>query len=90
MAKTKKQNIKNVMIGRFFKEKRIEASLSQVYIASSLGYDSPQMVSNWERGLCAPPYDALKKIVELYGLSKKDVVEIFSDATKEELKALLK
>jgi transcriptional regulator with XRE-family HTH domain len=61
--------------GEFLKQKRLKAGLSQSEVAELLGYSSPQFVSNFERGLCAPPLPALRLLVKAYGLSINDLVK---------------
>jgi hypothetical protein len=62
--------------GDYLKEKRVKANLSQAEVAEELGYSSPQFVSNFERGLCTPPLSALKQMLSLYNISKKEMVEL--------------
>jgi transcriptional regulator with XRE-family HTH domain len=59
-----KEKLKPLSI--FLREKRRLAGLSQSAVAKKLGYTTPQFVSNWERGLAAPPISALRKISTLY------------------------
>lgn len=61
-------------LGEYFQSKRIASGISQKDVAGKLGYSSPQFVSNWERGLCAPPTEALTTLIRLYDLSAKEVV----------------
>ena len=62
-------------IGRYLKEKREKASLTQLDVARHLDYTSPQFVSNWERGVSLPPIDVLPKLAGLYGVSAKEMVD---------------
>lgn len=50
------------------KEARQKKALTQSEIAKHLGYNTPQFVSNWERGLSAPPIESLKQISEILEL----------------------
>jgi len=61
-------------IGEYLKEKRIKKGLSQIDVAKVLDCKS-QFISNWERGLCTPPWDYLKTIVRMYGISEKEIME---------------
>lgn len=63
-------------MGRFLKSKRVEAGLTQLELADKLKLSS-QMVSNWERGLCAPPSSSLKKLTALLNVEKEDMLSIF-------------
>ena len=40
-------------------------------------YYSPQFVSNFERGLCAPPLNKMKTLVQLYAMNSEEV-QIFN------------
>ena len=69
--------IRNKSVGRFFKTARDRAGLTQMMLAKELGYTSPQFVSNWERGLCSPPFWALAKIVKLTKVPASAVKEVY-------------
>ncbi len=45
---------------------RKSVQLSQADVSRKLGYSTPQFVSSWERGVSAPPVDAVKKLADLY------------------------
>ena len=74
-------------LGEYLQVKRIKAELSQGFVANKLGYSSPQFISNFERGLCAPPLNKLKMLVHLYGLNGEEVLRLM---LKEEEKRLRK
>ena len=63
-------------LGNYLKRKREQQSLTQGQVAEVLGYLSPQFVSNFERGLCTPPLEALRVLVELYKIPEKEIVRI--------------
>ena len=65
-----------VVLGGFLQAKRLKANLSQGEVATKLGYSSPQFISNFERGLCAPPLTKLKLIVKLYDLNPDELVRL--------------
>ena len=58
-------------------------------MAKSLGYNSPQFISNWERGLAAPLMVMLVKIIELLSLDKQEVYELLMSEREKELRAAL-
>lgn len=64
------------VLGEFLQARRIKAGLSQGDVATKLGYSSPQFISNFERGLCAPPLNKLKMLLQLYGLSGDEVLKL--------------
>lgn len=63
-------------LANFLKEKRIRAGLSQKEVAEKLGYSTAQFVSNWERGLSAPPVETLKVIAEMYNVDLDEVFHV--------------
>lgn len=63
-------------LANFLKEKRIRAGLSQKEVAEKLGYSTAQFVSNWERGLSAPPVETLKLIAEMYNIDLDEVFQV--------------
>jgi transcriptional regulator with XRE-family HTH domain len=76
---------KYVTIGSYLKDKRENAGLSQGDVKMLLGYKSPQLISDWERGICGPPRDALSKIVKAYKIKSRDLIDLFLSAEREEL-----
>lgn len=62
-------------LGLYFKEMRKKAGLSQVDVAQKLGYSSAQFVSNWERGLAAPPLEKLSTIIKIYNGNPNEVFQ---------------
>ena len=63
-------------LGNYLKIKREKAGVSQNKLAFRLGYTSPQFVSNWERGLAAPPPKALRKLVSVLSISERELLKI--------------
>ena len=66
-------------IGHKFKAYREDVGLSQLEVATKLGYSSAQYVSNIERGLSAPPADKLGKFVKIFRLNGRQAEEIKDD-----------
>ena len=64
------------VLGEFLQAHRIKSGLSQGDVATKLGYSSPQFISNFERGLCAPPLNKLKLLVNLYDLNGEELVRL--------------
>lgn len=56
------------LLANFLRTHREKAGFSQADVAQKLGYSTPQFVSNWERGISAPPFNALKKLAVLYSI----------------------
>lgn len=63
-------------LGAYLREKRIDSGYTQAELASSLGDVHSQFVSNWERGLCAPPGHSLQKLIELLKLNREKLVDV--------------
>ena len=76
--------IKNVIIGQTLQQKRESLALTRSEVAEKLGL-LPQFVANWERGQCLPPKKILNDLIKVYKLSKKDIVKLYTAATKAAL-----
>ena len=63
-------------LGKYLKKQRVLAGYSQGDIGKKLGYSSPQFISNFERGNCAPPLVALKTLVNLYKMNVEEVIDL--------------
>ena len=77
----------------FLKDARVKAGLQQKDVADALGYTSVQFVSNWERGLRAPPGKTLIRLAKMYKISIDDLYQILLEErisqTKKELQDML-
>lgn len=76
MAQQTALQLKFEMIGTFLRQKRKEAGLTQGEVAKELGYTSPQFISNYERGLCAPAFDAYPRLMNMYKIPKEDMLQL--------------
>jgi transcriptional regulator with XRE-family HTH domain len=76
-------------LGSFLKLRRVSKGLSQNDVSHKLGYSSAQFVSNWERGVSAPPVDKLGDLIGLYGIPQKDFVKFMLGLHEKELKKAL-
>ena len=74
-------------IGALIREHRIKSNLSQLDVARELGYESPQFVSMFERGLCKIPYETIGHLIVLLGLPERKTLEILVEAYKAEINA---
>lgn len=77
--------IKNNILGTYLKEQRLKRALSQSDLASALKYESPQYISDWERGVSAPP---LKKLFPLSRILHVKADVIFQLLLKSSLQKL--
>lgn len=76
-------------IGDFFRDKRVDAGLTQADVANALGLSTGQFISNWERGISAPPMDYLPKLVKLYKVNKAQLVALYTAEQERYIKAVL-
>ncbi|WII72777.1 helix-turn-helix transcriptional regulator [Bdellovibrio sp. 22V] len=62
--------------GDFLKKSREAQNLSQKDVASFFEYNTPQFISNWERGLSLPPVPTIRKLAKLYKISAEKLFEL--------------
>lgn len=74
-------------LGNYLKNKRVEAKLTQRKLASSLGNMNSQFVSNWERGLCAPPSHCFQKLIDMLKLNRDNLVKIMLEDSRMVIEA---
>lgn len=63
-------------LGQYLKRSRNDAKLTQAELAESLGDVHIQFVSNWERGLCAPPNHCFQKLISVLDLDREKLVKV--------------
>lgn len=63
--------------GKFLKQARTNAGLSQTFVAKHFNLQGPQFISNFERGTCYPSDKMLKGLFELYKLDTQDQATYF-------------
>lgn len=68
-------------LGTYLKEKRIQNELTQHELSSTLKLHS-QFVSNWERGLCAPPSHSFEKLIEKLKINREELVDAMLEDSK--------
>lgn len=78
------------LLGEFLQTKRKAAGFSQLEISEKLGYSTPQFISNWERGVAAPPITIIKRIAQLYNISADELFEVVLSAKVQEVTKDLK
>ncbi|MEQ1875682.1 MAG: helix-turn-helix transcriptional regulator [Bdellovibrionia bacterium] len=76
--KKEKSRTKHDNLGTFLQEARTRSNLSQWDVAKKLGYTSPQFISNLERGISSPPLKVLKVLVDMYGISSKELLDVIT------------
>lgn len=70
-------------IGKYLKQKRKEAKLSQGHVGYEMGYCTSQFISNIERDIALPPLKSIKDYCEILLMSKKDRNELEDMFLKE-------
>lgn len=78
--------MKNISLSDYLKDKRVKAGFTQMDVANHLGYTSAQFISNWERGISAPPVETLKKISSFYGLKLEEVYTVVLETSIRDIK----
>jgi transcriptional regulator with XRE-family HTH domain len=84
--KMKSEKNKNTL-GIFLKESRLKRHLSQNDVATALRYDSPQYVSDWERGVSSPPMKKLVQISHVLHVSADRIFQLLVESAKQKLEA---
>ena len=87
-AKTKKLK-KQIKLGEFIKQMRLDRGYSQAELAVNLGYMSPQFISDWERGISSPPVKKLPELASLLDVKTDVIFNLLVDLAKEQLVASL-
>jgi transcriptional regulator with XRE-family HTH domain len=73
-----------------WKNLREKAGLTQRQVSDSLGYSTPQFISNVERGRCRFPVQKLPRIKKLYRLSTDQMIDLVLSEEKALLKKVFK
>ena len=79
-------DLRRRIVGRFLREKRLKASLTQWDVAHHLQYSTAQFISNWERGVSLPPLESLPKLAGLFGIPGKEIIDVMSHYQEQMLK----
>lgn len=74
-------------MARFLRVKRQELKLSQVGLASNLGWDTKQaqFLSNIERGICQFPVRYIKKLSETLQVNEETIIDLMAQDYKSNL-----
>ncbi len=73
-------------LSTFLRTARAKAGLSQQEVSKKLGFTGPQFVSNWERGLAAPPLTCLKKLAQMYDVDSEAVFQMILSEVEAEMR----
>ena len=85
MAKKYKIARNFLPLGNYLKDMREAKKLSQREVSDKLGYSSAQFISNFERGIAAPPLRKLKVLIDLYGLSLPKTLDLMLLCEKDRI-----
>lgn len=73
-------------LSQYLKKIRTKAGLTQKDLSSILNYSSPQFVSNWERGISAPPTKVLPLIADACGVGGEELSRTFCEFKMEQVR----
>ncbi len=76
-TKLSKAKFDSEAFGNYLRNLREKRRISQGEVAEVLGYKSPQFISNWERGIAAPPLKTLIKLAEIYNVEAEVLYKNF-------------
>lgn len=76
---------KHTHIGEFIREKRRAIALSQMELAQSLGYGTPQFISNIERGIASIPRRSVKWFAHALKIDHKYLIEVIVEFERRKM-----
>lgn len=79
-------DLRRKTLGKFFKDRRTKAGLTQSDVAVALGYSTAQFISNWERGQSQPPMNVLPQLCKLLAIGHSDLVRAIMTYEERRLK----
>jgi len=74
-------------LGHALQLARLKVGLNQKDVAEHLGYSSPQLISNWERGVCHLPVESIPILCELYKIRTEFVIKLMVQSYSDYIKA---
>ena len=77
------------LLGNMIRDYRTKAGWTQLELAEKLGYNTPQFVSLFERGLSKIPLETLGRLLVLLKMPEKEVLKIMLSNYEAELKSKL-
>lgn len=75
--------------GDVLRRLRLKQQMTQMELATALGLHS-QFVSNWERGLCAPPEHCHKHLAKVLKFKENEREQFFEAISEDQLKVIQK
>ena len=80
--KESKAAVVRLRYGAYLKREREGRHFTQKYVADHLGFRTPQLISNWERGIAVPPLKEIRKLAQLYGVDQGELMDIVTEYQK--------
>ena len=71
-------------IGNKIKEYRVQLGISQAFLAQKLNVNQT-LISQWERNICEPSIDSIRKICVLFDVSADDLLSLDTEKERENL-----
>jgi transcriptional regulator with XRE-family HTH domain len=69
-------NLEFENLSKFLKDKRTKMKLTQASLAAKLNGVHIQFVSNWERGLCAPPGHCFDNLINVLKVNRSELIAV--------------
>jgi transcriptional regulator with XRE-family HTH domain len=73
-------------LGKNLQNLREKAGLTQRDLADKFGYKTPQFISNWERGVAAPPISVIKKLAKMLHIEADKLFDVILSSEVEDFK----
>lgn len=72
-------NLRGRSLGKALRHMRTLAGLTQQEVAKEMGYGTAQFISNWERGISAPPDQAIGRLATVFGVKPTRLIDVIID-----------
>ncbi len=77
-------------LGNLVRKYREKSGLTQLELSLKLGYDSPQFVSLFERGISKIPLETIGKLVVILAIPEKTILDTMVETYRDTLKQKMK
>lgn len=64
--------------GKYLRDERLKAGVSQSEVSSKCGYSTSQYISNIERGASWPPMNIMIVMCDIYGVKRSKMLNVFT------------
>lgn len=72
-------------LGKFLRNARLNAGLTQRQVSETLGYSSAQFISNFECGIASPPTKKLKVLKDIYRIPATKAIQLCLDGERKKM-----